>query len=145
MTIDPQLLALIEAFGPPLLAIVGTVLTCVISTIGILARLAWRAHQARMSTMADALKKLAEGVIQDTTANHADHKKVWDAIQSLRAEFEMARRGTESARSNVIELSGTVKGHQSLIIELVEKLSKISGQLEAIFRFVDAPKRATDT
>lgn len=145
MTIDPQIFALLEALGPPLLAVVGTVLTCVISVVGLLARLAWRAHQLRMQSMAEALKKLAEGVVKDTQENHADHRKVWEAIQALRAESEMARRGTESARSNVIELAGTVKGHQGLIVELVEKLSKISGQLEAIFRFVDAPKRATDT
>lgn len=144
MTIDPQIIALTQALGPPLLAIVGTVLAVILSIMGGLARAAWKAHQGRMDAMATALRTLAEGVSKESAENHGDHKKVWEAVQGLRAELEMNRRSSENIRTGLVEVTGTVKGQQGIIVELIEKLSAVSGKLEAVFRFVDAPRRATD-
>lgn len=144
MTIDPEIVELLKLLGPPILTVVGVILSAIGTLAAWLLRMAWISHQKRMGDMARALSELTQAIAGDREANEKDHQKVWGAIQGLRAEIEMGRRGSENLRSGFIEINGMVKNQQGVIVTLIEKISAVTAKLEAVFRFVDAPKRATD-
>lgn len=150
MTIDPQMLALLEVFGPIFFGSVATLLGVALSVVSALARVAWKTHLRRMEMMAQTLSLLAESITAEKAANQADHQRVWDTVQGIRAEIEFARRGAETLRGGLLEVTGNVKGQQTTIVELIEKLAGATAKLDAVFRFVDRyvetmPRRATDT
>jgi len=144
MSLDPQLVTLIEAVGPSILAAFGFLLATASTIIGFLLKRAWEANDARLSQISKTLKALADGILEESKANHTDHRRVWEAVQGLRVELEISRRGMEVVKSSIGETNGAVKTQQTEISRLVEKLAVVSTELKAVFRFIDAPRRATD-
>lgn len=150
MTIDPQTMQLLEIFGPIALAAVGTVLTAVFGAMIALGKYAWNRHQARMSMMASALGELAKGIQKHEEYASAEHKKIWETIQGLRAELQLANRNTDNVKVGLLKLEGALENQRATIQDYIKVSEKLGGKMEAIFRFVDkyvesVPRRATDS
>lgn len=145
MTIDPQTMQLLELFGPVVLAAIGAVLSVVFGGLAALARAAWRVHLRRMEAMASALADLAKAVKTHEDYATAEHKKLWDGVQGLRAELQLANRNTDNIKTGLLKLEGALDNQRATIQDYIKATEKISGKMEAIFRFVDAPRRATDS
>ena len=144
MTLDPQTQELLVTFGPIALTIVGGVMTMTFGVLMALGRYAWSVHQLRMAKMAEALTKLAEGIQQHEEYASGEHKKIWDAVQGLRAELQLANRNTDMAKTGLSKVEGALENHRSTLYQHIEKLGILDGKLSKLFRFVDAPRRATD-
>ncbi len=141
MTLTPdQLVRLAETFGPIVLSAVGFLLTMTCGGLAAVARWAWGAHQRRMAAMADALTTLARAV----DGAKSEHTRIWEAIQGLRAELQLANRNTDMVKTGLLKVEGAIENQRATIQDYVRVTEKVSGKLEAVFRFVDSPRRATD-
>lgn len=145
MTIDPQTMQLLEVFGPIVLAAVGTVLTGTFGVLVALGKYAWNRHQARMALMATALGDLAKAIKNHEDYASDEHKKIWDAVQGLRAELQLANRNTDNVKTGLLKLEGALENQRATIADYIKVSEKLGGKMEALFRFVDAPRRATDS
>lgn len=145
MTLDPQAQEMLVTFGPIVLAAVGTIMTGAFGVLAALGRYAWTSHQRRMVLMADALESLAKSVKHAEDLNREEHGKVWQAIQGLRAELQLANRNTDMVRAGLLKVEGMLESHRGTLYTHIEKLGILDGKLIKLFTFVDAPRRATDT
>lgn len=144
MNVDPALKDILETFGPILLAAIGAILTSVCGLMAATARFVWKAHTSRMELIAKALQDLAEAIAGQDEKMKTEHKKIWETVQSLRAELVLANRNTEYVSSGLLKMEGALENHRTTIYHHIEKLGKIDSKLDAVFRFLDAPRRATD-
>lgn len=144
MTVDPQLMELIETFGPIFLAAVGSVLSVVFGAFMWIGAYVWRQHKRRMELMARSLGDLAKGIKAADDANRDEHGKVWSAIQGLRAELQLANRNTEGVKAGLLKAEGALDNHRATLYEHIQQLVRMDSKFEAVFRFLDAPRRATD-
>lgn len=145
MQIDPSVLDLIETFGPIVLAAVGTILTATLGFIAAVAKWAWRQHQRRMLAMAGALEELAKAVKAGQTEAHGEFQRVWNAVQGLRAELQLANKSNETLKAGLFKVEGALESHCATLYQHIERLGRLDSKLEAVFRFIDAPRRATDS
>lgn len=144
MTTD-EIWKLLEVFGPPVLAVVGAVCTLVFSALAGLLRWAWGKHQRRMGLMAEALTELAQAVRSQRESHEAEDQRLWDAVQGVRAEVALAARSSDSHRAGMLSLEGAIKAQTGTLNSYIERMGKMEGKFEAIFRFMDAPRRASDS
>jgi hypothetical protein len=140
-----HLIELAVTFGPIILAAVGTLLTAVFGVLAAIARWAWKAHQKRMLNMADAVQKLAKAIDQGLDGMVAEHTKIQQSVQGLRAELQMANRNTDTMKNGLLKVEGAMETQRKTIQDYVQATDRLSGKMEAIFRFIDAPQRATDS
>lgn len=144
MNLDPETKELLLTFGPIALAAVGTILTGTFGVLMALGRYAWSIHQMRMTKIAEALEKLAEGLTKHEDYASTEHKKIWDAVMGLRAELQLSNRNTDTVKVGLLKVEGMLESHRSTLYQHIEKLGIIDGKLSKLFTFVDAPRRATD-
>ena len=146
MTITPQqLVDLAVAYGPIVLSAVGTLLLGCLSGLAAIARWAWKAHQRRMLNMAEAMSRLAEAVETSQKKVETEHKDIWAAIQGLRAELQLANRNTDTMKTGLLKAEGAMEQQRLTIKDYIRATDNLSGKMEAVFRFIDAPPRATDS
>lgn len=149
MTTDEAIKLAID-LGPIILSIVGALSTVVLSGIALVAKFAWRLHNRRMDNMADVIKTLAEAVNKYETANHDEHKKMWETVQGLRAELHLSIQKLEYTRAGVHELKGTIAVQVQRVDTYIERMGNVDALMQAVLRFIDkidpnaVPKRATD-
>lgn len=134
----------IELFGPWVLGGIGTALTAAFGLAMAIGRWAWAAHQRRMEAMAGAIDALAKAVTLAKEGGEAEAQRLRDGLQGVRAEVALGQRHTQDALARVLELGGMVKLQQETLEKHARATERISGKLEAIFRFIDAPRRPTD-
>ena len=94
--------------------------------------------------MADALTALAKGIKDHEDFASEEHKKIWDAVQGLRAELQLANRNTDTVKVGLTRVEVMIESHRATLYQHIEKLGIIDGKLSKLFTFVDAPRRATD-
>lgn len=135
---------LLEVFGPYALGLVGVVITSIFAGLSAIARIAWRQHQRRMELMAEALNNLAKAMRDNEEVIEGEHKKIWDAVQGLRAELQLANRNTDMIKTGLVKVEGALDSHRTMLYQHIEKLGIVDGKLSKLFQFVDAPRRASD-
>lgn len=124
---------LLVAFGPTLLSGIGVILSGVLTAAAAAARIAWKAHEARMSKLSSAILELA-----------GDEKKLWEVVSNMRTELAVHNRALEHVKTGLLKTEGAMDAHQRAMLVHGEKLGRVESKLEAVFRFIDAPVRATD-
>lgn len=144
MDIDPTSIDLVRDLAPTLISAVGAILSGLVGIGVFLLKTAWKTNDQRLATISQTLRALSEGIVKESDANHTDHRKLWDSIQGVRVDLEILRRQSEALKTSLMEVSGTTKSQQSTITDLIERLAIVSTELKAVFRYVDASKRATD-
>lgn len=144
MTIDEQTLDLLKTFGPYLLSAVGFVLTTFLAAFAGLVRHAWKVHLRRTKTIADALEKLAFAVSEAKDLTESEHRKIWDAVQGVRADLQLAAQNAEHLKSGLLKAEGRIDSQCERIDRFLAATTVLSSKIDAIFKVLDAPKRATD-
>lgn len=71
-----------------------------------------------------------------------------DALHELCAalaiEVKLAAQKSESLHKDLGKTETRIDDQQKIIITLIERIAVVTTKLEAVFRYIDAPKRATD-
>lgn len=102
---------------------------------------AWPYAATGLSALASILVgyavKLIKKSIKDFKQWRADADKRLKSMDDIRKDLKDVAKAMEN-------LAGAVKHQQTIVNDYVEKMGKVSGQLEAVFRFIDAPARTTD-
>lgn len=120
-----------------IVTVVGAVLSG-IATVSVTAiRWAWKTLETRNQQVSDDLEEFIK-----TSRN--DSKKVVSAIHTLKAESALIQKQIEFVREATLRLEAGQKQTQDSLYQQVKDVSKMDSKLEALFRFVDAPKRTTD-
>lgn len=141
---SPEALTAIQTFWPIAAAFVGGTASLIFSVMTFIARGAWKTHQSRMKAMADALSTFAKNVKAAEEAVEKEHRKIWESLQGMRAELQFSQKSSEDLRSGLLRLEGALENHRTTVYQHVERLGRIDSKLEAIFRFMDAPRRSSD-
>jgi chromosome segregation ATPase len=141
---QPDLIQLAIELGPALLGIVGVVVGAIVTLIGWLGRLVWASHTKRMSQLTSCVTALTKALEahQNETANQMKTAEM--SIQGLRAELHLSAQKWDHIRVGLMTCEATIKSQENKITEHIRELVKIGSQLEAVFRFMDAPRRASD-
>lgn len=131
-------------YGPAFLSVIGTVLGLLVSGVSVVVRYAWKQHTVRMTSLLEATKELAERIQihEENTKNRTQTTE--KIVQGLRAELHMVQQKFEHIRVSLMGCEANVKSQQNTITEHIRELAKIDSKLEAVFRFVDAPRRSSD-
>lgn len=140
----PEIYNVLRDFGPIILSVMGGILALFSSALVTIARYAWKSHQKRMELMATALRDLANGIKKTGDHSESEHKKIWDAVNGLRAEFHLGNQRTDHIKAGLLSVEGTIKNQQDTIMKYVERLVTVDSKLDAVFRIIDARARATD-
>lgn len=161
MTSD-QLLQIAVAVGPVLLGIAGLVVSSLLAGIGWGLRFMWATHKRQMGQTAAALTKLAQAVDADRKAHAEEIAAIQAALVAAQKEHgrevaglretltratveaALTNRSVQDATSQTLKLAGVVESQQKDLKENNSQLGLVRGQLDAVFRFMDAPKRASD-
>lgn len=144
MNLTDTFLKQLVDWGPIIASVVGSILTFLASIFAFVARWAWTKHCERMSLMEGAIARLTTEIASATDKQREEHVKIWDMAQQLRAEVHMAKNSTDHLKAGLLSVEGVIKHQQGNINEHIGVLAKLDAKLEAVFRFVDANKRATD-
>jgi chromosome segregation ATPase len=131
-------------YGPAFLSIIGTLLGLLVSGVSVVVRYAWKQHTARMTTLLEATKELAERINVHEENTKSRTQTTEKIVQGLRAEIHMVQQKFEHIRVSLMGCEANVKSQQNTITEHIRELAKIDSKLEAVFRFVDAPRRSSD-
>lgn len=174
MHIDPAVLEIASAYGPIVASIVGSILSVLLATILWLGRRTWLQYEEKLNNTANLVIKLTDAIsstkkvndedirkmkdavtleTKDITKlicesrekNNKDHEEMWEFIQQLRGELAMHVRTNEMTSKAVNSLEGVLSVHHNDFKSLEKIANKLDGKVDAIFRFVDANRRATDT
>lgn len=137
--LDPDVMDLIEAFGPPLLKVAAAALALLGTATGFAARFLWQAHLAQL----DAVKAQVEGVRdlikQNRVTAHDERERVQVAMQDMQEELDRARQTGADVERRVTELSGHVCKQQTLITDTMRRVAEVAGKLEGVLRFSNQP------
>lgn len=144
MTITPEEWDILKTFGPYVLSAAGFVLAGIFTAIAAVAKYAWKSHQRRMEMMATALTELAKGIKSTGDMAQDEHKKIWDAIQGLRAELQLSTQRTEHVKAGLLKVEGSMVTQCDRIDRFIAAMTVVNSKLDAVFKVFDAPKRATD-
>lgn len=139
-----DVLKIVADFAPMVLTIVGSTLAVLISTASALMRMAWNAHKKRIQSLVCSIEALSEAVKNAEDQNEVELKKIWDGMQGLRAEVALASRNSDHLKSGLYKVEGALENHRVTLYQHIERLGKLDSKLDAVFRFIDAPRRATE-
>jgi hypothetical protein len=143
MTSD-QVLQILQEFGPAFLSITASVLTGFLAVLGWLGQLVWKSHTRRMSQLTKCVGELSEA-LEKHERHTSDGLKVSEStVQGLRAELHLAAQKWDHIRAGLLSCETNIKSQENKITEHIRELAKIDSKLEAVFRFMDAPRRASD-
>lgn len=144
MVISPDTVEVIKTLTPVALGFIGVVFTVISGIVGAVGKQLWKLHERRMASVADCLGKLAKAVDDDQERLRGEHSRMWEAIQGLRAELQLSNKNSDTIKSGMLKLEGAIDNQRLTMYQHVERLGKIDSKLEAVFRFIDAPRRGTD-
>jgi uncharacterized protein YoxC len=142
MEID--LLQLSKDYGPAALSVVGSLVLAAFGLASTVARWAWKKHEKRMGQMAQAIQNLAKSLEASTKDHHNEHATLWKSVHGLRADLQATTQRIDPVAKELLEVQGSIKTLNQSIMNYAEKMAAVSGKLDAVFRFMDAPKRASD-
>lgn len=144
MTAD-QLLGYIKDYGPAVMSFIGTVLMAIFTVILGVLRSIWRKEQDEKLQIKAMIEALANEFESLKIRNFQEYGKINENVQSLRAELTIHIRSNEHVTRSIASVEGVVKAQQDVIYSQVQSIVKVEGKLDSIFRFIDAPKRSTDS
>lgn len=144
MRLTPEEIELLKTLGPIALSTVGLLLSSLLGLLSFLARAAWRSHRKQMALMAKALEELAKSIKHAEDENKAEHAKVWQSIQGLRAELQLSTQRADHIKAGMLKLEGALDKQVDRVDSFLKLMGRIESKLDAVFRVIDAPKRATD-
>lgn len=136
MTLDPQLVALLQTLGPPLLAIAAAVLTMLGSVVAFLARFAWKTQQGKMDGLAAQITEIATSIATNRARAQVERENVNETIQGLREDVDRALQAGGSVEGRVAELTDTVKKQGCGLSKMMRELGEVTGRLEGMFQSV---------
>lgn len=161
-----QILEILKSAAPAALSVIGTVVAALLAVIGWAMRSAWghykkqnalqaAEYRLQMGKMAKALHELAAAVAADRKTHGAEDARLRESIVGLRAELAIATNAMRNEVAGVgMRVDNAIKGlagveaicrlQQDKLEKVSEGLSLANGKLVAVFRFIDARKRATD-
>lgn len=133
MTIDPQVISLLETLGPPALAVVGTVLGIAATLLCGVARVAWNAHTKKIDTIGEAVEALAKGIVETKRQAREDHERMRTELVQVNSELTIAASERKAIDCRIAEIRGATTSQQATIVEMISKLSSVTGRLDAFF------------
>lgn len=142
---SPDVLQFVKDYGPAFLGIVGSIIASLLGALGFLLRIAWRRHAKAMVAQAKSIEHLAEALQGNKESSRAEHGKIWEALQAFRAESHLTKNGLDYLKSGLLASEGAMKHQTSRIDAYIERMGQLDAKIEAVFRWLDANKRATDT
>lgn len=142
---EVDILQIAKDYGPAALSVVGSGVLAAFGAVLTAARWVWKKHTRRMSQMAEALKSLAVSIEKASTDHHDESANLWKAIHGLRADLQVTIQRIDPVSKDLSEVQGSIKTLNQTIMNYAERMAAVSGKLDAVFRFMDAPKRASDT
>lgn len=117
-------------FGP---AIVAGFFSIVFTMIFFLLKKVWINHDEKIDSMSKTISNLSQ-----------EYDKILIAIQNVRSEMRILYSHDDTIKQGMVRLEGVISSQQQMLYNHIEKISKVDSKLDALFRFIDAPKRATD-
>lgn len=123
---------------------VGALLAALGAFICTVVRYGWKLHMRRMSQIAKALEDLAKGILKAEEMAKDEHRKIWDAVQGIRAEIKLSSERTENLKASLLKTEGGIVLQADRLDKFLVSMSVVSLKLDKVFQFIDAPKRATD-
>lgn len=105
----------------------------------------WKQSKASIADNNAKIKELSSCLSDIVMTNRENLEKLKSMIKGLRSEILLLNRNVEVLRDSHNEINGSLKSQQEIIYNHIEKLAKVDSKLDAVFRFIDAPSRATDS
>jgi chromosome segregation ATPase len=139
---DQEIVALIKEWAPTVLSAVATMFFGVLNAMAVYM---WRQYKTKNKQLVDAVKKMAEDLQSYREGSAADHQKIADQVKAQRAEMHLMKKDIEPVKAGLLQIEGVLKHQGQRLDDYVKTLGTVEGTLKAIFKFIDAPKRATDT
>lgn len=132
------------------------VLTVLFGIIGYLLKVIWREKKARIRAQASEITKISAalssfkddlvksicGLESKLAEVEKHHIKQYAKLES---KVDVLATSVQHHQGSVSELKGRVDDQLNLVSSHIHTLGHMSRQMEKIFEFIDAPKRATDT
>lgn len=142
--LEIDLTQLAKDYGPAALSLVGSLALAAFGVASGVVRWAWKRHNERMAKMAGAIQAISKSL--DTTAknNHDEHAAMWKSVHGLRADLQTTIQRIDPVSKELLEVQGSIKTLNQTIMNYAERMATVSGKLDAVFRFMDAPKRSSD-
>lgn len=142
--LEIDILQVAKDYGPAVLSIVGSIALAAFGVASTVARWAWKKHNERMMRMVSAIQVLAKSLESSSKENHDDHATVWKSIHGLRADLQTTIQRIDPVSKDLLEVQGSIKMLNQTIMNYAERMATVAGKLDAVFRFMDAPKRSSD-
>lgn len=139
-----QAIDLMRELGPALLAIVGVLLSSLLAVVGFMARQIWAAHKGQIKAVAKLIAELGEELKTHSKNAQNENLRLWEAVQALRAEVQLAKQANEHLKSVFMSVEGAIQMQHKTITEYTAQMVRTDGKLEAVFRILDAKARASD-
>jgi len=143
--LELDLSQLAKDYGPAALSLVGSLALGAFGVASGVARWAWKKHNRRMAQVADVIRELAKSIEKSTAEHHNESANLWKSIHGLRADLQVTIQRIDPVSKDLSEVQGSIKTLNQTIMNYAERMAAVSGKLDAVFRFMDAPKRASDT
>ncbi len=140
-----QMVELAKEYGPMAMTVLGAVASAIFSILMWIAKWAWEKHQSEMNSVTQAMARIEKNVADNRHLATADHIKIKEVLQMFRAEMHLLKVGVDPLKTGILTLEGQVRNQNETINRYVEKMGVVSGKLDAVFRFIDAQPRQTDS
>lgn len=96
------------------------------------------------SDLAKESSRLTNAMIENREKAREEHKELADFAQQLRTELAVYIRNAEYTTKSINSLEGILIETRKDLKTVEKVVDKLDGKVDALFRAVDAPKRATD-
>lgn len=137
-------LDLAQEYGPAALSVVGSILAALFSGFCAAATWAWSKHKDRTLKLQMTITEIGRMLNAYRDNSSTEHGKLRDTILGQRAELHLLRQTVDPIKGGMLNLEGVIKNQNDTINRYVEKMGVVQGQLQAVFKFLDAAPRATD-
>jgi len=139
-----DLLNFLKEYGPTILSAVGSILTAVFSVGLWMLQYGWKKHKRQMSLLSKSIDTLSEtfSKLQDHT--RVEHGAIKESLMVYRAEMHLLKQSIEPIKGGMLGLEGAINHQSQRVDRYIERMGAMEGKFDAVFRFIDAAKRATD-
>lgn len=139
-----QLIQSVVAVGPALLGVVGVLLTGVFALLGWLGGRLWNAHIAKMDELVQSNQALKSYVEQHEKETERRFNLNERTIHHLQADLRLSGERMDNIRMSLVACETSIKGQTAEIKDYTKQIVIIDSKLTAVFREIDARRRATD-
>jgi hypothetical protein len=130
--------------APTALTIVGAAATSILGLLTFIVKSLWKSHNIRLERLSLSVDRLGQYIKEQEAAIRKENRAIWDSIQELKKDKAVSEKNTENLASHILKLNFTTEEQQKTIQTHIERLIKVDTKLDAVFRFIDTPVRATD-